>query len=252
LLTPEYCVGVSDGFVDYLRLFREADGICCISESVMKDVEALMKSVLREKAGPLLSFSHLGANFVESHAGPENALAPLILSVGTIEPRKNQIQLLRAAHVLRQRGLKFKVVFVGNPGWKSDEFYAELSRLDPHQEFASIRYSVSDRELDQLYRQCRFSVFCSHFEGFGLPILESLHYGKPVITSPIGSMKEVADRFGGCVLVSPNDLSGMVEAMALLLSNDAELAKLAASIRQVRAATWAEYADRVFEVMGRC
>jgi glycosyltransferase involved in cell wall biosynthesis len=250
LISPEFCV-VTEGFANYTKLFRIADQAICISKSVQKDLENFIKVSLREIPAPIDNrFLYLGANFIEG--GPslktqaeEIQSEKTILVVGTFEPRKNQIGILRAAKILFERGLKFRIIFAGNPGWKNDEFLIELDRIDPERRFVRIETGVSDSRLAELYRSCAFTIFFSVIEGFGLPIIESLALGKPVIVSNRGSMAELAAECGGCHLVAPEQMSELAKAMEFLLTSEEGYRDLKASIRQLPNLTWDHYTQEL-------
>ncbi len=267
IITPEFC-SVTEMFTQFCRLLRVADRVNCISESVMKDVSYFLNITLRlTPTPPKLGFLRLAGDFGSSpqpeHFNaptPSAALAsppsnsptrPRILCVGTFEPRKNQVSILHAAYSLFQKGLKFELAFAGNPGWKNEQFLSEKQQIDPKEEFVKFYSSISDTELEALYLSSRFSIFCSHAEGFGLPIVESLHYGKPVIVSNRGSMKEIADHFGGCVEANPEKVNEIAAAMERLLTDDQFLAKKTAEISMKECISWAQYADRLFQFVTR-
>jgi glycosyltransferase involved in cell wall biosynthesis len=210
IIGPEFNSN-TEPFVNYCRLLRHVDQAICISKSVANDVDHFSKVIIRENRKPLkVSTAYLGADFApppSEHRDLTNKSDPIpkILVVGTFEPRKNQIAILRAAHLLHSEGLRFKVVFAGNPGWKNEAFFTELDNLDPGRKFTEIIFQATDQELAQLYDQCKFTVFYSHLEGFGLPILESLNFGKPVLYANRGAMAEITKGLEGCIPVEPDN-----------------------------------------------
>lgn len=251
IIAPEHCCVVKK-FVHYAQLLRVADRVNCISESVKKDVENFSKIILRENPAPLeVSYLHLAGDFQAGESAslipPVKAAVPRVLCVGTFEPRKNQTALLRAGYVLFKKGLKFEIAFAGNPGWKNDLFMAEKEELDPKGEFIKIFTRASDAELDSLYRSSKFTVFPSYIEGFGLPILESLQRGKPVIASNRGSMAEIADLVGGCVLVNPTDTAAIADAMEKFLTDEKFYQQKVAEIRSYDNLTWDRYSQELYQ-----
>jgi glycosyltransferase involved in cell wall biosynthesis len=169
----------------------------------------------------------------------------MILCVGTIEPRKNAVRVLRAAVLLASEGQRFRLVFAGNPGWLEERFVAELRRRRAEGLDVELRLSVTDAELAALYCASSFTVFCSLAEGFGLPIVESLHFGRPVVTSNRGSMAEIA-RHGGCLLVDPTSVDEIAQAMRRLLKEPELLDNLSRQASSVRWRGWGEYADELY------
>lgn len=168
---------------------------------------------------------------------------PVILSIGSIEPRKNQVQLIRAfeAYCARNPGTQWRLVLVGNLHPSVAEDVRQATR--PGSRIDHLGH-VSEEELDRLYRKCSFTVFPSLEEGFGLPILESLWYGKPSICAEFGSMAEVA-KDGGCLTVDTRDVAAIERGIARLIE-DASLRQLLsqqATTRPIK--TWNDYAAAV-------
>lgn len=155
-------------------------------------------------------------------AGPPSAAAarsPYLLFVGTLEPRKNLARVLAALEQLRQRGTRLRLVIAGGRGWKSAGLH---STIDAAERAGFVEYlgHVDDTALAQLYSGCEFLVAPSLYEGFGLQIVEALNFGKPVITSRLSSMPEVAGNAG--LLVDPCSVDEIRDAIATL-SEDAGL-----------------------------
>jgi len=117
---------------------------------------------------------------------------PFILSVGTIEPRKNLINLVHAFHELK-RGGKFsgKLVIIGMKGWMESDIGALIEKLDLTRSVAVLGY-VTDRALRHFYNKTEVFVFPSLYEGFGFPIVEAFSCGAAVITSNVSSCPEIA------------------------------------------------------------
>ncbi len=136
-----------------------------------------------------------------------------ILSVGTLEPRKNQLAILKAI----QKG-KFtnQVVFIGKQQsykHKLDRFIAE-NKLEKQVVFL---HNLPEEELAALYKMAGCSVYISLFEGFGLPVIESMASGCPVITSNVSVLPETAG--DAALLCEPGDIDGLVENLRIFLGN---------------------------------
>lgn len=116
-----------------------------------------------------------------------------ILCVGTIEARKNHTLLYYAYKLGHERGILLPtLVIVGRKGWRTDDVYAVITTdPDVKDKFVFI-HSASDSELSWLYKNCLFTIYPSFYEGWGLPIAESIAYGAPVLASNTSSMPEVA------------------------------------------------------------
>jgi glycosyltransferase involved in cell wall biosynthesis len=173
---------------------------------------------------------------------------PMVLVVGSHEPRKNHLAVLHAAELCWREGLRFSMTFIGGNSWSGERFATALARLQRHGRPVETISAADDDLLWAGYRLARFTVFPSLNEGFGLPVVESLSCGTPVITSDFGSMREISAQ-GGARLVDPRDDHALAGAMRELLTDDDELARLSqeASRRPVR--TWDTYASEVWDVL---
>jgi glycosyltransferase involved in cell wall biosynthesis len=168
--------------------------------------------------------------------------------VGTIEPRKNLSALLDAYALLRQHAVTddTKLVMVGKKGWLYEPFFQHLHELGLEDQVIFPGY-VADEELPALYGAAEVFVFPSLFEGFGLPVLEAMACGAPVVCSNATSLPEVAG--DAALMVSPQDTAGLATAIQRVLA-DAELrAKLASlGMAQARRFTWEETARQTLAV----
>jgi glycosyltransferase involved in cell wall biosynthesis len=165
----------------------------------------------------------------------------LILCVGTIEERKNQLQLIEAFQAFQKRCPEtgWRLVFAGN---------LHPSVLTPFllsmKHGISFEGTVSDERLKALYAECAFTVFPSVEEGFGLPILESLWHGKPCICADFGAMGEVAQG-GGCLTVDARDKDLLSQAIEQL-ATDSGLRRMLAEQAVTRPIeTWPGYASAI-------
>ncbi|MDG4900475.1 MULTISPECIES: glycosyltransferase family 1 protein [unclassified Mesorhizobium] len=184
-----------------------------------------------------------------SSLGPLGITWPYALFVGTLEPRKNLANLIKAYGLL-PAGTRAgcDLVIVGGKGWKQTGL-ADLVRSSGLE--TNIRFTgfVDDSVLATLYANCLFLAMPSLYEGFGLPIVEAHSFGKPVLTSNTSSMPEVAG--DNAVLVDPNDPAAIAAAFGRL-SMDAEFrSRIAAGARDNAGRfTWENHARdmlRIFE-----
>ena len=171
---------------------------------------------------------------------------PLVLVVGSHEPRKNHVAVLHAAELLWREGLEFTLTFVGGNAWGSELFTGTLSSLQRAGRPVDSRRGLSDAQLWAAYRLARFTVFPSLNEGFGLPVAESLAAGTPVVTSDFGSMAELAAQ-GGALTTDPRDDHDLAAAMRTLLTDDRLLASLREQARRRPPRTWDDYAAEVWD-----
>jgi glycosyltransferase involved in cell wall biosynthesis len=160
---------------------------------------------------------------------------PFFLSTGTIEPRKNQRFLVEVYSRFRERGGgAIPLVLAGGKGWLMDDFEQDLKASPWAADIHLLGY-VSDQELIWLYRHCLLNLYPSHYEGFGLPVLEGMGQGAIVLSSNSTSLPEVVGDAG--ILLAPSDRDGWVEAIEALLMEPQRRADLAAAGRE-RAATF--------------
>jgi glycosyltransferase involved in cell wall biosynthesis len=150
---------------------------------------------------------------------------PIIFTVGTLEPRKNLVRLLQAFARLRRRFPALLLVHAGPKGWHFTNILAETESLGLQQ---AVRFlgRVPIDDLARLYNTAALFVYPSLYEGFGLPVLEAMACGSPVITSNISSLPEVVGDAG--ILVDPYSVDEITTAMERMLSD----APLAEQLRQ--------------------
>jgi glycosyltransferase involved in cell wall biosynthesis len=231
-------------FVHYLTAVKHMRRVAGISASATVEFRGFADMLSSQGLpGPTVFECGLPAPGL-SEAPVESERRPMILCVGSFEPRKNQEGVLYAAQVLWREGLEFELCFVGGGGLGLG-FPATVRRVARTGRPVSIATAVSDAELEAMYRAARFSVFASLHEGYGLPVVESLAHGVPVITTNYGSTREIG-LAGGTVLIDPRDDRALVDAMRELLVDPGALAALRHQIGQRTSRTWADYADELW------
>lgn len=154
-----------------------------------------------------------------------------VLSVSTIEARKNHAYLIMVWRLLIQQGVDVPdLVFVGRQGWRVNDLIEQLRATDYMGGRVHILHDLSDDELETLYRNCLFTAFPSYVEGWGLPVGESLAHGKLCVASNTSSIPEV----GGDLVdyIDPYNLRAGVEVFRNLVSNPAYLVQREADIRK--------------------
>ena len=159
------------------------------------------------------------------------------LCVGTLEPRKNLTLALRAharlPEAIRQR---FPLLIVGMAGWQRDQFSEEMQRALATGHVCLLGY-LPDEQVAQLLAGARGLIFPSLYEGFGLPVLEAMASGTPVILTQRSAMPEVAGAVGN--YIGPEDPDGLCEAMTRLIDDQAHWqACREAGLQQARLFTW--------------
>jgi len=141
-----------------------------------------------------------------------------VLSVGSLEPGKNRTRLFRAVALLRDRGIDGTVVVVGQPAWKYEQDYDLVRELGLSGRVIFLGY-VPDHDMPALYSGAALFAFPSLYEGFGLPVLEAMACGAPVVTSNVSATAEVAG--DAAVLVDPLNTKAIASAIETLLCDDA-------------------------------
>ena len=175
---------------------------------------------------------------------------PFILSVGTLEPRKNLITLLDAYAALRSGGaVDHKLVVAGGKGWLYDGIFSRAAELSIQGDVAFLGY-VAEEHLPALYCLSDVMVFPSLYEGFGLPPLEAMACGTPVITSDSSALPEVVGK--AALMVPAGDGEALAAAINTLLA-DSDLRKDLVRKGLLRAAefSWRASAEKLLTVYER-
>lgn len=173
------------------------------------------------------------------------------LSVCTLEPRKNLERVLRAYHALRQAASDpGPLVLAGGAGWLMEHLGEVLDALDLRPHVVLTGY-VDDPALQWLYEHCFAFVYPSLWEGFGLPVLEAMSLGAPVITSDVTSLPEVAG--DACLLVDPLDENALTRTMERVLLEPGLRERLVeAGSARARLFSWERTARMVREAYHAC
>jgi glycosyltransferase involved in cell wall biosynthesis len=174
--------------------------------------------------------------------------APFVLAVGLLEPRKNLNRLMDAFAVIKGRGapLELKLVLAGGRGWLVDGILAH-HEASPVRDEILLPGFVPDELLPAIYSAATVFAFPSLYEGFGLPLLEAMACGTPVVASRASCLPEVAE--GAALLVEPSSIESLATALEQALSDHALRTDLRRRGRQ-RAAqyTWRRAAERLLGV----
>ena len=197
---------------------KQADEIVTVSESTRRDVIRLLgvdpDKVSATQLGVDASFrviDDLQAKkvIVTKYDLPEE----FILYLGTIEPRKNLPLLMRAYRLLVDSGTRLKLILVGKYGWMYQEVFNLVSELNLEDMVRFTGYIPQD-ELPLVYNLASLFVYPTIYEGFGIPVLEAMACGVPVISSDIASLPEIVGEAG--ILVPAGDLGAYFSAMKLV------------------------------------
>jgi len=176
-----------------------------------------------------------------------NLKHPLVLAVGTMEPRKNHLGLIKAFHqAQRRKNGPAMLAIAGGPGWLYDETQSLVTELQLERKVRFLG-RVSDLELITLYSMADVFAFPSFFEGFGIPPLEAMACGAPVITSNTSSLPEVVG--DAALQVDPHDIDALSEAILRLLDDESLREELRQKgYEQVKHYTWAASARKMLTI----
>jgi glycosyltransferase involved in cell wall biosynthesis len=203
---------------------RRADAILTPSAATKKDLCA------RYGTDPAtVHVTPLASSLASADGEPERVLArlgvsrPFVLFAGTLEPRKNVVRLIRAYRRVAGGGLPHALVLAGPTGWGADRVAHELALAGPGEIVRTGLLAAED--LDALYRAADAVAYPTLYEGFGLPVVEAMARGAPVVTSAVSSIPEV----GGddVVYVDPLDEASIAAGLERVLRDE----RLAAELR---------------------
>jgi glycosyltransferase involved in cell wall biosynthesis len=222
---PEYHLPLNRAFLALMlpRFLRRADAIIAVSECTKRDALRLYDippekiTVIYEAADPALQPVNDQNQLAEMRARYAKA-QPYILFVGTIEPRKNIPALIDALKILRARGLTHRLLIAGRKGWLYENIFAHARQSGIADQIDFLNY-VPDADLAALYSACEAFVFPSLYEGFGLPPLEAMACGAPVVCSNTSSLPEVVG--DAALLVNPHAANEIADAIERVLTNPA-------------------------------
>ncbi len=229
---------------------RQAEALIFVSEATRADAERLIPST-----GNLHSVVPLGVDLQALNISPqetEKALnrfsikQPFVLFVGTLEPRKNIPRLIQAFEQIAFDYPDLLLVLAGKPGWDFDDVFAAIQASKHRDRIRHLGF-VSDSEKNALLVACEALIYPSLYEGFGLPVLEAMAAGAPVITGNTSALPEVAGE--AAILVNPLSFEEIAQAMRAILSDNAKRRDLRTlGKRRAAAFNWPNVAMQTYEV----
>jgi glycosyltransferase involved in cell wall biosynthesis len=171
---------------------------------------------------------------------------PFIFSVGTVQPRKNYGRLIQALAQLRASKIDLHLVIAGGRGWLEDPIY-EAVRASRMQDYVHFIGFADERDLSALYSAAECFVFPSLYEGFGLPILEAMACGTPVVTSNVSSLPEAAG--DAALMIDPYDVEAITHAIQkLLFDKETRQQTISKGFDHIQGFTWERSARQLMAI----
>ena len=254
-LMPEHCVEATvRDYNDWLLgVFFHADGYLVNSKSTAADLSRIAESLGHRIPAPQIVSLDGGfsppVSTSSAKALPHRSLEPFVLFVSTFEPRKNHLSAFKAwLELIKRRGLRQTptLVCVGQRGWKGEAALSLLRSNVALQRSVRIFTGISDPELAGLYRQCLFTIYPSIYEGWGLPVTESLCHGKVPLLSAVASLPEAGGDFAE--YFDLNNFEDLVRKLERLIDDKNYRADREARIRaEFRPQSWSVIAGQIVD-----
>ncbi|MEH2449611.1 MAG: glycosyltransferase [Nostoc sp.] len=258
ILFPEYFNHNSEHMVkNTIDQIDKNDFVCCISESTKQDICTYQQN-LNEKQ---VFVTHLAADkekfypcnnqklIIKTKQKYKISEQPYVLTLSTLEPRKNIAHVIRSFfRLIKSQDIDdLNLVLIGTKGWQYEEIFAEIDRVKELENRIIITGYVPDEDLASLYSGALAFIYVSLYEGFGLPPLEAMQCGTPVITSNISSLPEVVEDAG--IMLDPHDEIGLCDAIFKLYSEPEYREILAKkSVQQAQKFSWNKYVQETIKV----
>lgn len=225
---PEYHVGWKrEFFKAYIKLTApRADKIITISKNSANDIPKYCKPKNKDFA---ITYMGVKETFFEGEMATDEVLSKYkiegeyIIYVGTLEPRKN-IPGLIAGYSMLDKDIrdKYKLVIVGKKGWLYDEIYETIQKNPDIKDNIIFTGYVDDEDMIPLIKRARALAYVSHYEGFGIPVIEGMAAGVRVVTSYGSSLEEVSG--GNAILCEPSNVDTIKSALNKALTESPEVA----------------------------
>ncbi|MCU0552209.1 MAG: glycosyltransferase family 4 protein, partial [Leptolyngbya sp. Prado105] len=205
---PEFTNSTVGAYTNRLKkCLRWTDLILTISHSSKQDIVEYL-NVDPDRVW----VTHLASRYQVDQPLPDRFFSkPYVLFVSTIEPRKNIRSLISAFEYLKQNyKIEHELVLIGQKGWLYEPIFAQIERSPYRSDIKHLDY-LPDDQVMQFYRNAEVFVYPSHYEGFGMPVLEAMTLGAPVVTTNISSLPEIAGE--AALFVEPNAIEDLAETI---------------------------------------
>ncbi|MBI4064977.1 glycosyltransferase family 4 protein [Candidatus Gottesmanbacteria bacterium] len=220
---------------------RHARAILTISEfskrAIMEAYNVPEKTVI---------VTYPGFSMPKTQISPKVPESDYILSVGTLQPRKNFVRLIEAFSQIASKYPALTLVIVGKKGWLYEEILAAPQKHGVAQRVKFLDF-VADSDLPSLYKNAKVFALPSLYEGFGLPALEAMSYGVTVVVSNVSSLPEIAGEAG--IYVDPEDVVSIAKGLTEALEGKEKEKRIMAAKAQVAKFTWEKAAKQTLEVL---
>ena len=221
---PNYIDSVVKTYTERVkRCLQWTDLVLTISESSKKDIiEYLQVEPEKIHVTPLASRYHsdyLSEKMAEQleKQGKYDFSKPYLLFVSTIEPRKNITTIIKAFNWLKEKyKIEHQLILIGKKGWNYEPIFTAIATSPWQEEIHHLDY-LSNELVALFYAKADVFVYPSHYEGFGLPVLEAMTLGTPVVTARTSSLPEVTG--DAAILIDPNDFVQLAEAILQVISD---------------------------------
>ena len=246
----------SEIFRNYLQqLVPLVDKFFANSNATKRDLQSVLEDMAPERPVPIVTVP-LAHELPMDHGSNHNSQVrnivrsathfPYVLCVGTVEGRKNSWALLTVwAAIIQKMGLKApRLIFAGKRGWHSTDFSAALEGSGSLNGYVVTIDSPNDAEIGYLFDNCLFSTYPSFYEGWGLPVGESLWHGKTCVVSNTSSLPEVGGDL--CVYVDPHSIEDIYAKILDLLLHPQKRIRLEKKIAKAKLRTWADVAKDIY------
>ncbi|HUR17718.1 MAG TPA: glycosyltransferase family 1 protein [Acidimicrobiales bacterium] len=238
-------------FVDFVEAhLAHSERFVCISRCAERDLLELADRIGVTR--PMhTSVTTMGADYrafgAEPDALPAGLAGRYLLSVGTLEPRKNQALLIDAFDRLRARYRDLSLVLVGKQGWKTRDLVDRIARHPDTGRRLRWMPRTDDAALEVLYRNAFLAVTPSLYEGFGTPVIEALACGVPTLASDRGALPEAGGRWAE--FFDPDDLEALVALIERHLSDPDHHRARRTALEAYRPPTWDDGARVIQETL---
>jgi len=230
---------------------RRAARVIAVSQSTKRDLVDLYglnpDQIVVTHEAPAAHFRPASETEYETSRTKYGLHRPFILAVGNLQPRKNLLRLIDAYGQLRASNeIQHQLVIVGKAKWREAQVFQLVQKLRLEQEIVFTGY-ISDSDLRLLYAAADLFAYPSLYEGFGLPVLEAMACGAPVVTSDVASIPEVAGE--AAILVDPRDVNAIAKAIHTVLTDaDVRRRLKSAGLERVKMFSWEKTARQTLDV----